>query len=326
MLQRRGAAGLNEQLELERPLADLGDELLRALWICLRPGLEARVVGKVRRRDRAIAHEPPALRRALLEELVTVDGHRDGLDVALLVEEEARRLVRNEAVPGERPYFLIGEGRVRLDRGHVLARDPVDELRVSGTEIREPHIRIDDGPNDDLVEVRELAAVGVLAPPVRVLLERVVIGLHGLGEDERTRPCLERLEREVRAQRRLNGLRDHHARAIDERPEQRRERGLEIELHGLRVNDGDGIDGAQITRPLGTARRLVSLDVPLDRVGVECRPILEFDIGPKRERHGLAVARRFPLVGEPPDDVALRRHSHERVVHRVHDVSIDEQA
>src|SRR5207302_4628612 len=48
-LQRGRAPGLDEKLELQWALADLGDELLRAVDVRLRIGLESRVVREVRR-------------------------------------------------------------------------------------------------------------------------------------------------------------------------------------------------------------------------------------------------------------------------------------
>src|SRR5205085_10027661 len=98
----------------------------------------------------------------------------------------------------------------------------------------------------DLVEIWELAPVLVLPPPVGVLLERVMVTLHRLGEDERPGARLERLQREVGADRGLHGLLDHHSGAVDERSEKRCEGALQMELHGLRVDYRDAIDGCEV--------------------------------------------------------------------------------
>src|SRR5205085_8899890 len=104
--------------------------------------LEAVVVGEVRRRDRTPADEPDACRRPLLQDLVAVDGHRDRLHVTALAEDETSRFVWHEAGPAERADLLIGERGVRLNAGHVLPVDAVDDLCVPGAQVRERDIRI----------------------------------------------------------------------------------------------------------------------------------------------------------------------------------------
>src|SRR5207245_10902023 len=108
-LQRRRVARRDEELELERALPDLRDELLGAVRVSLWPRLEARVVREVRGRDRTPADEADALGGPLVHDLVATYRHREGLDVAVLVEDEARRLVRHHAVPAERSNLLVGQ-------------------------------------------------------------------------------------------------------------------------------------------------------------------------------------------------------------------------
>src|SRR4029079_12677099 len=121
----------------------------------------------------------------------------DGLHVARIVEDEASRAVWDHAVVPDAWDLLVGERAVRLDGRDVLAGDGVGRLDLTGTDVREPDVTVGDRLDDDLVEVRELVAVRGGAPPVRVLLERVVIVLHRLGEDERTAARVERLAGEV---------------------------------------------------------------------------------------------------------------------------------
>src|SRR5439155_1351437 len=193
-LERRRVTGRNEQLEFQRALADVSDELFRSVRVGLRPGLEVRVVREVRRRDRAVADEADALSRTAVQDLVAIDRHGDSLHVALLVEDVALRLVRDHAVERKRSDLLVVQRRVRLHRGDVLAVDQVDELNVPGAEVREAHVSVRDDLDGHLVEVWELVPVRILAPPVGVLLERVVVVLDRLGEDERSGSSLERLE------------------------------------------------------------------------------------------------------------------------------------
>ena len=196
----------------------------------------------------------------------------------MIGEDEARRAVRDEACPGERPDLLVHERRVGLHRGDVLPGESVDDLRVAGADVRESDVGVDDRADDDLVEVRKLVAVLVLAPPVLVLLERVVIVLHGLGQDERAAAGLERLEREIRA-RRFDDLAGHdHPGAIHQRRQERREGGLEVELHGARVGDDDAVDRAEVRCAARLLRRAVAVDVPLHEVGVEACPVVELHV------------------------------------------------
>src|SRR5689334_24365465 len=58
--------------------------------------------------------ETDALRRTLLQDLVAIERHSNGLHQTVVAEEEARRLVRHEAVPRERADLLICQGRVGL--------------------------------------------------------------------------------------------------------------------------------------------------------------------------------------------------------------------
>ena len=218
----------------------------------------------MRRRDRAVADEADALSRTAVQDLVAIDRHGDRLHVALLVEDVARRLVRDHAVERERSDLLVVQRRVRLHRGDILAVDQVDELNVPGAEVREAHVSVRDDLDGHLIEVWELVPVRILAPPVGVLLERVVVVLDGLGEDERSGSSLERLEGEVGADCLDDLSRDHHPRAVDERPEERRERRLEVELHGLRIDDGHGVHGRKVARSERPLRRLV----PLERAGM----------------------------------------------------------
>src|SRR5256886_2903983 len=59
-------------LKKKKSLAHLGDELLRSVDIPLRVRLEGGVVGELRERDRAEADEPRALRRSLVQHLLSV--------------------------------------------------------------------------------------------------------------------------------------------------------------------------------------------------------------------------------------------------------------
>ena len=153
-----------------------------------------------------------------------------------------------------------------------------------------------------------------------------MVVLHGLGQDERTGPGLERLHGEVGAHRVDDLLRHHHPRAVHERAEERRERRLQVELDGRRVDDLHVVHRAEVGGPQRPFRLDVAVDVPLHRVAVECRAVVVLDALAEMKGDGLAVGRSLPLLREPGEDVSLRIDPHERVVHRVVDVPIHEQA
>ena len=169
----------------------------------------------------------------------------------------------------------------RLDVGREQALHQVQPARA---QVGQTHGRIDDRQVGDLVDED-----AVLVPVVGKLLEHDAVLRDAL--DELVGTGADRLQRELVA-RRLGGLgRDHHAGAIGELGEQRREGLLEVELHGQRVDDLDGVDRGE----LGLAERALHVHVPLEAVlgglGGERLAVVELHAGPELDRDGLAVGR-----------------------------------
>ena len=88
--------------------------------------------------------------------------------------------------------------------------------------------------------------------------------------------------------------RDHHAGAVGERGQDRRERRRQVELDRRRVDDVDARHRPQLAAAVRAGHRLVALDVELDGGGVELLAVVEGDVGAQLDRQRLAVGR--PLV------------------------------
>src|SRR5438093_2247664 len=326
-LQQECVARGNEDFELERARAHLLHQLLRALRVGFLEWFEIRIEGEVQRRDRAVRHSAnPEI--DLVENFLAVDRHRNGLHVAAFVENKALLLIGNQASERKSGLLLVDNRRVRLESGDVRGGDGVGYVGVSRLHVRRAHRAVGDRLDRDLVQVRQRVAILVLPPPARVLLESDVVALDRLGEHEGTGPRLEGLAGEVvRRGCGLEGLpRHHHSRTVHEVREERRERSLEIELDGVRVDDGERVDRCELTTSRRACGLDVTLDVPFDGLGVEDRAVVELHVLPQAERDALPVWRDIPLLRQPGDDLSARVDADDRVVYLVMHISIDEGA
>ena len=123
-----------------------------------------------------------------------------------------------------------------LDVGRQHALDQVERARA---QVGEPHRAVDDRQVGDLVDEDV-----VLVPVVLEFLDHDAVLLHPL--DELVRTGADRMQAELVALR-FGGLgRDHHAGAVGELGQQRREGLLEVELDGQRIDDVDRVDHADV--------------------------------------------------------------------------------
>ena len=188
-----------------------------------------------------------------------------------------------------------------------------------GAQVRQAHRRVDDRRVDDLVEVD----VG-LVPVGRMALDDDPVLGDPLDELERARA--HRLGAEVGALGLRRLRRDHHAGAIGERGQDRRERRREVELDRRRVDDVDARDRPQLAAPVRAGHRLVALDVELHRRRVELLAVVEDDVVAQLDRQRLAVGAPLVAGGELRHDLQLLVDVEQLVAERREDDAADEGA
>ena len=183
----------------------------------------------------------------------------------------------------------------RLDVGCQYALHHVEAARP---EIGQPHRAVDDRQVGDLV-YEDM----VLVPVVGELLDHDAVLRDPL--DEPVGAGADGFQREPVA-RRLGRLgRHHHAGAVGELGEQRREGLLEVELDGERVGDLDALDGGE----LGLAERALHVEMPFEAVlggfGIERLAVMEFHAGTQLDGDRLAVGRGLAAERQLRHDVRL---------------------
>ena len=161
-------------------------------------------------------------------------------------------------VQGE-PLIAELERRGELEpriAAHVLdvgREQTLDQIEAAGLQIGEPHGRIDDRQIDEAVDVDV-----VLVPIVGEFFEHDAVLLHAL--DELVGAGAHRMQAEPVARGFRRPRRDHHAGAVGELRDQRRERRFEREADRERVDDFDAIDRGE----LRLAERAGHGEVPLE--------------------------------------------------------------
>ena len=134
--------------------------------------------------------------------------------------------------------------------------------------------------------------------------------------DEAERPGADRLGDELVAGF-PHGLRaDHHAGAVGQLRDQRRERRLEQQADRERIGDLDLVD----LRQLGPTERALHRHVPVERelrrFGVERLAVVEFHAWPQLDGDGLAVFRGRVRERELRHDVEIGVDVEQLVAHR----------
>ena len=173
-------------------------------------------------------------------------------------------------------------------------------MRSSWPDLRfgEPHRRVVDRHIGDAVDVD----VG-LVPVVGELLDDDAVLLHPL--DELVGAGADRLLAELVAGL-LRGLRrDHHAGAVGELRDERRERALEVQADGQRIDDLDLLDRRDLGPPERALHRQMALEGELRRLGIERLAVVELDVRAQLDRHRLAVVGRIMGQRELRHDVEL---------------------
>ena len=268
--------------------------------------------------DRLIVHHH-------LHQALPVQRQLEGLAHArVAAQRRALGLVALADVDRDALVADLGDGRglellLGLQLLHVARREALDVIELARTQVGQAHGGVRDRRVDDLVEVDR-----VLVPVVRVALQHDAVLRHALDELERARAHRVRGELVAFGLRRLG--RDHHAGAVGQLREQRRERRRQVQPHGQRVDHVHAGHGRQLAAPVGAGQGLVALDVELDRGGVELLAVLEGHAGTQLEGHRLLV--RAPLVagGELRDDVELLVDVEQLVAQRREDDAADEGA
>ena len=157
----------------------------------------------------------------------------------------------------------------------------VHEVDVARAEVRQPHVVVRDDPEDEPVELR-LARVEV----VRGLLQHDPVLGDALGE----RPGTDAHRRGAELVVELPGLRrrDRHAGAVGEDGGDRRERRLQAQADGRRIDDVDRVDVIQLASATGPLHLPVPVERELHRLGGHRRAVVELHARAKLDRDGLA--------------------------------------
>ena len=237
------------------------DQRLGLLDVALRDRefLDVVRIGRARpliaRRELAVEHD--------LVERVAVDGELERLAHLGVLAERILRLIGVGEIDGEPG---VGEARTRRElqpgvaaHGRDVGREqPLHQIERAGAQVGEPHRAVRHREIGDAIDVD-----AVLVPIVGEAVEHDAF-LHD-ALDEAERPGADRLGDELVAGL-LHGLRaDHHAGAVGELRDQRRERRLEQQPDRQRVGHLDLVD----LRQLGLAERALHGHVPVER---ELRP------------------------------------------------------
>ena len=182
----------------------------------------------------------------------------------------------------------------RLDVGGEHALDQIETTRP---QIGQAHRAVDDRQVGDLVDEDV-----VLVPVVGELLDDDAVLLDAL--DELEGPGADRMQPELVARRFGRLGRHHHAGAVGELGEQRRERLLQDEPDRQGIDDLDLVDGAQLGLAERALHRQVAVEAVLRRRGVERLAVVELHARPELDGDGLAVGRglvaRAPAAARPP--------------------------
>ena len=184
-------------------------------------------------------------------------------------------------------------------RRDVLERDLADELRLAGLEQGGARAGLGDRPHDDAVEVRPAV------PVVGVRLQDQLVAARPAPEAERPGAGRD----DARGGRLL-----HRLRALD-RPEAAVGHVVEQRADGLLRHEADHVLARDLDRLHATVgeppreqpvlRVQRPVDVELDGLGVERRPVVELHPPPQVEGPRPAVRRRLPALGEARDDLEL---------------------
>ena len=223
---------------------------------------------------------------ALAEEGRLVDVRRvDGIrDRAAKIDVVHRRnvLVEHQDRGHGRAFHLlhretgIGEKGVHIPVGHI------GDVDLAGPERRGEHGLVLDHLDGDLVQVRQLVAVLVLAPVVLIADEIDETAGDDLLELER--PRARRIPAVILRQLGEGRRRAHRAAAVGQQSETGRPWAVQVEAHLVVIQHVDGFDGEEA----GSRRRLVrrvehAVDVLLHRVRVEWRSVVERHVRPQSE-------------------------------------------
>ena len=213
------------------------DEFLRAGEVAGRNRRVLLVIG-VLRVDPLIAGHELAVEHNIIDRLA-IDRQRQRLADAL-VSEDFRGVpladIDGHALIAELKGRADLEPRVGANILDVGGQRPFEHIELAGAEIREPHGGVGNGRVGNAVDV-DIA----LVPVVREFLDDDAILLHALDELVGSRANRLLAELVAHVLRRLR--RDHHAGAIGQLRDQRRERRLQHEPDGQRVDDLHLVDG-----------------------------------------------------------------------------------
>ena len=141
---------------------------------------------------------------------------------------------------------------------------------------------------DDRQEHHAVDEDVILVPVVGEFLEHHAILLHAL--DEFVGTGANRMQAELVAFG-FRGLgRDHHAGAVGELRDQRRERRLQYQLDGQGIDHLDMIERRQLRLAERSLHRQMPLERELGRLRIERLAVVEFHAGAQLDRHSLPSA------------------------------------
>ena len=160
-----------------------------------------------------------------------------------------------------------------------------------------------------------------LVPIIGEALQRDVVLHHALGELEGA--GADRFIDEL-VPGLLHGFRrDHHAGAVGELRDQWRERRLQQEPHGQRIDDFDFFNLRKLRLALGVLLGQTAVEGELHGVGVEGLTILKFHVRAQLDRNGLSVRRGLVRERELRHDVKVAVDVEQLVAQRREDDAAD---
>ena len=216
--------------------------------------------------------------RALGLVVADVDGH------ALIAELDRGRQLE----------LRIGAHVLDVGREHAL-----DQVESAGFQIGEPHRGVDDRQEHDAVDEDV-----VLVPVVGEFLEHDAVLLHAL--DELVGTGADRMQAELVAGLLGRLRRHHHAGAVGELRDQRRERRLQHQLDGEGIDHLDMVD-ARRAPACGTSPACVMWRSSENFAASASNgsPSWNLTLGPQLDRHLLAVGGGLVRQRELRHDVEL---------------------
>ena len=186
-------------------------------------------------------------------------------------------------------------------------------MRLARLHHRGARVVVDHGLPGDRVDLRI-----ALAPVAVELLDLEVVGRLPLDELERSRA--DRMERDVLAAPFLQGGgADHHRRRMRELRDERRERGLERDARRVVVHDlglGDVVVVQAVALEL-VVRIGHSVEVGLDRVGLEVRAVVELDALLQLDRVDESVLADLVALGQHRDQLHVLVEAEHAFVERL---------